>query len=162
MNSDFKFKSADFCPIKDRELLARLARITPAEIEKHPNPDIQLRILPNFGAVTIAEQFMYIKESSEQNKRFSTIFGNPNPLTHMALAELINRQRVSCRNCVFVTMDEWADENGHIAPDTYRAGFTYSFMKYFLHKIDPDLRPKPENVLVPNNQNISHFSDLID
>ena len=149
MKGDFQFKSADFCPVKDRELLARLARMTPEEIEKHPNPDVHIRILPNADAVVLAEQFLYIKESFEQNKRFSAIFGNPNPLSHMALAELINRHRVNCKNCVFVTMDEWADENGNIAPDTYQAGFTYSFMKYFINKIDADLRPLPENVLMP-------------
>lgn len=160
--TDFNFKPADFCPIKDRELLARLAAMTPEEIEKHPNPDIKIRIMPNATAVVIAEKFMRIKESDEHDKPFSTIFGNPNPNTHMALAELINRNRVSCRNCVFVTMDEWADEDGNIAPPTYRAGFTYSFMKYFINKIDPELRPKPENILVPTNENISYFSDLID
>lgn len=162
MSNDFNFKPADFCPIKDRALLARLAKMTPEEIVQHPNPEVHIRILNQMAAVFIAEQFMGIKESHEQNKRFSTIFGNPNPLTHMALAELINRNRVSCRNCVFVTMDEWADENGNIAPVTYQAGFIYSFMKYFINKIDPDLRPKPENVLTPNNKNIAHFSDLID
>lgn len=162
MDTEFNFTPADFCPVKDRELLARLAAMTPEEIEKHPNPEVNIRILSNSGSVVIAEKFLGIKESHEQNKRFSTIFGNPNPLTHMALAELINRNRVSCRNCVFVTMDEWADEDGNIAPETYRAGFTYSFMKYFIQKIDPDLRPLPENVLVPTNANIDHFSDLID
>lgn len=162
MSGDFKFKSADFCPVKDRKVLARLAKMTPAQIVKHPNPDVHIKILSCSIAVVIGEQFMGIKESFEQNKRFSTIFGNPNPVTHMALAELINRNRISCKNCVFVTMDEWADENGKIAPVTYKSGFIYSFMKYFINKIDRDLRPKPENVLIPNNKNIAHFSDLID
>ena len=162
MSDTFDFTPADFCPVKDRALLARLAAMTPAQIEKHPNPDVNIRILANAGAVVIAEKFLGIKTAFEQNTRFSTIFGNPNPLTHMALAELINRNRVSCRTCVFVTMDEWADEHGTIAPPTYPAGFTYSFMKYFIHKIDPELRPLPENILVPTNGNIAHFSDLID
>ncbi len=162
MSTDFNFTPADFCPVKDRELLARLAAMTPEEIEKHPNPDVNIRIMSNAGTVVTAEKFLHIKESDDQDKPFSTIFGNPNPITHMALAELINRNRVSCRNCVFVTMDEWADQDGNIAPDTYRAGFTYSFMKYFINKIDPELRPLPENVLTPTNANIDHFSDLID
>lgn len=162
MSGDFSFEPAAFCPVKDRELLKRLAAMTPEELEKHPNPEVNIRILPNSGAVTIAEKFLMIKASAEQEKPFSTIFGNPNPKPHMALAELINRHRVSCRNCVFVTMDEWADQDGNIAPETYRSGFTYSFMKYFIHRIDPDLRPRPENVLVPTNANIDRFSDLID
>ncbi len=162
MDTSFRFEPADFCPIKDLDLLAKLAKMTPEEIEKHPNPDVNIRILPNAGAVTLAEKFMRIKASADQGKLFSTIFGNPNPTTHMALAELINRNQVSCRHCVFVTMDEWADQDGNIAPETYRSGFIYSFMKYFINKIDPKLRPLPENVLIPTNKNIAHFSDLID
>ncbi len=162
MSTDFNFTPADFCPVKDRELLARLAKMTPEEIEKHPNPEVKIRVTSQGGNITKTEKFLRIKESDEKDQRFSTIFGNPNPNSHMALAELINRFRVSCRNCVFVTMDEWADENGNIAPDTYRSGFIYSFKKYFIGKIDPELRPKPENVLVPTNENIAHFSDLID
>ena len=162
MSNTFNFTPADIAPIKDRELLERLARMTPEEIEKHDNPDVNIRIISNAGAIVTAEKFMGIKESDDLDKPFSTIFGNPNPLTHMALAELINRNRVSCRNCVFVTMDEWADEDGNVAPQTYQSGFIYSFLKYFINKIDPELRPKPENILIPTTENINYFSDMID
>ena len=162
MESNFNFKPADFCPVKDRDLLERLAKMTPEEIEKHENPDVRIKILANFGSVVLAEKFRRIKESAEQNKKFSTIFGNPNPNSHMPLAELININKVSCKNCVFITMDEWADDEGNVAPDTYRSGFTYSFMKYFINKIDPDLRPLPENIIYPTTENIDHYSDLID
>jgi len=162
MGDNFTFKPADFCPVKDRELLARLAKMTPEQIENHPNPDVRIKILENFGAVVMAEKFMRIKESSEQNKKFSTIFGNPNPNSHMPLAELININRVSCKNCVFITMDEWADEDGNVAPATYQSGFTYSFLKYFINRIDPELRPLPENIIYPTTKNISRYSDLID
>lgn len=162
MSQSFTFQSADFCPVKDQALLERLARMTPAEIEHHDNPAVKIRIIYDAGSVILAEKFLGIRQSQVENKRFSTIFGNPNPRSHMALAELINRNRVSCKNCVFVTMDEWADEEGRIAPDTYRSGFTYSFMKYFIGKIDPDLRPLPENVLYPTTENITSYSDLID
>ena len=132
MSQPFTFQSADFCPVKDQALLERLARMTPEEIARHDNPDVNIRILHDAGSVVLAEKFLGILRSHEENKRFSTIFGNPNPRSHMALAEMINRNRVSCRNCVFVTMDEWADEDGNIAPVTYRSGFIYSFMKYFI------------------------------
>ncbi|HCS74731.1 MAG TPA: hypothetical protein DIW17_12760, partial [Clostridiales bacterium] len=90
MDSIFNFKPADWVPIKDRELLDRLAKMTAEEIEQHPNPDVRIKILSGFGSVVMADKFMGIKESYEQNKKFSTIFGNPNPNTHMVLAELIN------------------------------------------------------------------------
>ena len=160
--TNFKFKPADWVPFKDQEVMDRLAKMTHEELEQHPNPDVHIKILDNYGSVVLAEKFAYIKESYEQNKKFSTIFGNPNPNSHMPLAEMINRGRIDCKNCVFVTMDEWADEDGNIAPTTYRSGFTYSFLKYFINKIDPDLRPLEENILYPTTENISYYSDLID
>ncbi len=161
-DDDFNFQPADFCPVKDRELLERLAKMTPEEIERHPNQDVHIKILANNGVVAISQKFLGIKESFEQNKKFSTIFGNPNPNSHMPLAELINLFNIDCKNCVFVTMDEWADEEGNVAPVTYRSGFTYSFMKYFIGKIRPELRPLPENVLYPTTKNMPYYSDLID
>ena len=162
MDLSFTFTPADICPVKDLELLARLAAMQPEEIARHHNPDVNIRILPNAGAVVLAEKFLGIKQAYAENKLFSTIFGNPNPASHLALAEMINRNKVSCKNSVFVTMDEWADEEGNIAPPTYKSGFTYSFMKYFINQIEPELRPLPENILIPTNENIAYFSDLID
>jgi 6-phosphogluconolactonase/glucosamine-6-phosphate isomerase/deaminase len=160
--SEFNFKPADFCPVKDRELLGRLAEMTVEEIENHENPDVKIKVVPNAWSIVLAEKFLGIKESYEQNKKFSTIFGNPNPTLHMPLAELINKNNIDCKNCVFVTMDEWADENGKVAPVTYKSGFTYSFMKYFINKIKPELRPKEENIVFPTTENINSFSDIID
>lgn len=158
----FEFKSSDFCPYTDREVLAKLAKMTPEEIETHPNPKLRIKILENSGAVVLAEKFQGIKESFEQNKRFSTIFGNPNPHSHMPLAEMININRIDCKNCVFVTMDEWADEDGNVAPLTYEASLNRSFFKYFIEKIDEDLRPLPENILYPTTENINDFSKIIE
>ena len=42
-------------------------------------------------------------------------------------------------------MDEWADQDGNVAPESYPAGFNHSFIKYFYGKIAPDLRMKREN-----------------
>ena len=160
--SEFKYTPQDWVPFKDQEVLDRLSKMTVDELQKHPNPDVRIKVMDNIGAIITGEKFMYIKESMDQNKKISTIFGNPNPVDHMALAEMINRNRIECKNCVFVNMDEWADEDGNIAPTTYRSGFIYSFLKYFIEKIDPDLRPLEENVLYPTNENIDHYSDLID
>ena len=33
-------------------------------------------------------------------------------------------------------MDEWADDQGNIAPETYKAGFAHSMLKYLVYAID--------------------------
>ncbi len=47
-------------------------------------------------------------------------------------------------------MDEWADEDGNIAPETYKAGFAHSLLKYFVYQIDEKLRMPIDNVFYPD------------
>ena len=58
-------------------------------------------------------------------------------------------------------MDEWADDQGNIAPLDYTAGFGYSFFKYFIMRIDEDLRPKKENIYYHCKEFTPIYSDLI-
>jgi len=44
-------------------------------------------------------------------------------------------------------MDEYANEDGRIAPESWPFGFTHALKKYFYNEIDPALRP-PENQMI--------------
>ena len=90
------------------------------------------------------------------------ILGNPEPETYIPLTQLINYFRVDCRNLHIFAEDEWADDEGNIAPITYEAGFVHSMIKYFWKQIDEDLRMPFENVHYPTNQNIDSYSDIIE
>ncbi|MDD5705580.1 MAG: hypothetical protein PHR35_06615 [Kiritimatiellae bacterium] len=163
MKSEFKFAAAPWVPYKDFDpaLLARLRRMGTKDYEKHPNPEFRIKVLDNAGVIDIADRFAQIKQSDEQNRKFVMICGNPNPNTYMPLAELINLYRINCRNVYCFTMDEWADEASHIAPETYRAGFTYSFLKYFYEKIDPALRMPRKNIYHPTDANMADYSKML-
>ena len=50
-------------------------------------------------------------------------------------------------------MDEWADQDGNVAPLTYGAGLGFSFRKHFYGKIREDLRPDVEHWHVFTNEN---------
>jgi 6-phosphogluconolactonase/glucosamine-6-phosphate isomerase/deaminase len=159
---DFTFRPASWIAYQDQELIKRLHGMTPEEIEKHQNPDFHIKILHNIGGLIVGDMFANIKASDDEDKTFTFITGNPNPGLYLPLAALINLNRVNCRNVHPFTMDEWADDEGTIAPLTYRAGFTYSFMKYFYNQIDSDLRMPLGNIHYPTNENIGHYSDLIE
>jgi hypothetical protein len=58
-------------------------------------------------------------------------------------------------------MDEWADQDGNIAPETYKAGFAHSMLKYLVYQIDEKLRMPLSNVHYPTNKNIANYSDMI-
>jgi glucosamine-6-phosphate deaminase len=58
-------------------------------------------------------------------------------------------------------MDEYANEHGEIAPETWPLGFAYAFKKYFYSQIDPKLRPREKQILAPTNQNIKDYGRMM-
>lgn len=158
----FRFKPAPWVPFQDQEVLERLRKMTPEEIQKHPNPNFKIKIGKNISTADLMDLFSRIKDSDDQDKRFTFICGNPNPGMYIPLAEAINSRRINCRNVVPFTMDEWADQDGNIAPVTYKSGFSNSFLKYFYNNIDPELRMPLENIKYPTNENIKNYSDMIE
>ncbi|MDD4763909.1 MAG: hypothetical protein PHR58_08660 [Sphaerochaetaceae bacterium] len=159
--SDFQWNIPNWIPIRDKEALDRVRKLSGEALTVHPNKDFKISISKNPGLFTFAHLFSKIQESDRQDKPFVAIMGNPAPTIYEPLAELINYMKVDCRNFYPFTMDEWADDAGNIAPVTYRSGFSYSFMKYFINKIDPKFRPPAKNVFTPTNENIADYSKLI-
>ena len=159
--TDFAFKPGDYVPFKDREVCERLRKLSGKELEKHPNPDFKIKVMMNPHPVLIATLFSRIKEASENDRKITLILGNPEPETYIPLAQLINYFQVDCRKVHIFAMDEWADDQGNIAPETYKAGFAHSMLKYLVYQIDEKLRMPLENVHYPTNKNISVYSKMI-
>jgi glucosamine-6-phosphate deaminase len=160
-NNAFTFEPAPWIPFRDKEVLERVRHIKREDMEKHPNPDFVIRVVPDVGSLWVADMALRIRESDEQNKKVVMIVGNPCPVIYETVANIINLHRIDCRNVYTFNMDEWADQDGNIAPESYPAGFNHSFLKYFYGKIDPALRMKRENCCSPTTENIGHYSELI-
>ena len=159
--TDFNFIPGDYVPFKDREVCERLRKISGKDLEKHPNPDFKIKVMMNPHPVLIATLFARIKEASENNRKITLILGNPEPETYIPLAQLINYFQVDCKKVHIFAMDEWADDQGNIAPETYKAGFAHSMLKYLVYQIDEKLRMPLENVHYHTNKNINSYSDMI-
>ena len=159
--TDFSFVPGDYVPFKDRELCEKLRKMSGKELEKHPNPDFKIKVMMNPHPVLIGTLFNKIKESDVLNKKCSLLLGNPEPETYIPLAQLINYHRVNCRNVHLFAEDEWADQDGNVAPETYKGGFVHSLIKYFFLQIDEDLRMPFENVHYPTTKNVNDYSDII-
>lgn len=57
----------------------------------------------------------------------------PNPWPGYAkLARMLNRARVDCRKLHTFNMDEYASDDGRIAPETWAFGFMHACKKYFV------------------------------
>jgi len=160
-NSTFTFEPAPWIPFRDKEVCERVRKIKREDMEKHPNPDFKIKIVPDVTSIWISDMVLRIKESDVLNKKLVMIMPNPCPTVYETVAEIVNRFRINCRNVYTFNMDEWADQDGHIAPESYVSGFNHSFVKYFYGKIDSDLRMKRENCCAPTTENIKDYSKLI-
>ena len=154
--TQFFFKSGDYVPFKDREVCERVRKLTREELEQHEpwqHPEFKVKVMMNPHPVLIATLFSRLKAASEAGRKFSMILGNPEPETYIPLAQLINYFQVDCSKVHIFAEDEWADDAGNIAPETYEAGFVHSMLKYLVYQIDPKLRMPLENVHYPTNAN---------
>jgi 6-phosphogluconolactonase/glucosamine-6-phosphate isomerase/deaminase len=86
----------------------------------------------------------------------------PNPAhTYIKLALLLNRFKVNCRKLTIFIMDEYADQDGNIAPETWKLGFMYSFKKFFFQTLDPKLRPPEKQINGPTTKNVKDYGRMI-
>lgn len=164
---DFKFKCADFYPFKNTAEIDRVRNITRADIEamggKHPSSkNMSLEVVRNeeFEIIFITDMVQRIIESDKLDKKVVMIMCNPNP-SYRKVAYMLDKLKVNCRNVKFYMMDEWADENGNIAPLSYKAGFGNAFYRFMVSKI-MHLGFKEENFIYHSNETTPKFSKMLE
>ena len=77
MGKDFVFEPAEWIPFKDKEVLERVRNIKRADMERHENPEFKIKIVPDVGALWVADMFARIKESDEKDQKLTMIMPNP-------------------------------------------------------------------------------------
>lgn len=160
---NFTFEPASFVPFKDKEVLERVRTLTGEDYLKHENPEFKINIVPDdlLNTIMLTDMLATIIEAKEEGRNAVMIIPNPSP-NYKELAWMINKLRIDCKHVITFNMDEWADENGNIADESYRQSFIYSTKKYLLNNIDPELRMPEENIIYPTNENIDRYSDMIE
>ena len=158
----FNFKPASWIPFTDQTELERCRNLSGAALEQHSNPDFRIKIVADPRALFIADCFTRIKRSDERDEKLVMVFPNPWPIAYQAIAELVSRFQVDCRNVHIFAMDEWANEDGKVAPLDYPAGLGHSFVKYFYGSIDEAYRMPFEQVHYFTDENVNSYSDILD
>jgi len=160
--SGFEFEPATFVPFRDREVVRRVRAIRRADITKHPNPDFRITVVrdQDIDFLWVTDMFHRIYTAMEAGRKLVMIMPNPWPM-YARVAYLINKFRVNCRNLYTFNMDEYANEKGQIAPDTWECGFAYAFKRFFYSQIDPDLRPPEDHIQYPTDRNIRDYGKMI-
>ncbi|MDL2217445.1 hypothetical protein LJC27_02180 [Christensenellaceae bacterium OttesenSCG-928-M15] len=159
--SGFTFKSAEWVPFRDQAVLENMRHIRREDMEKHANPDFKIKIVESFGGIFVADMVLRMQQSDVLNEPCVMILPNPDPVSYTQVAELINRFKINCRHVHLFAMDEWADDQGNIAPLHYQSGFGYSMMKYLVNNIDEKLRMPLSQVHMPSNQIAADYTRMI-
>ncbi len=152
---EFRFKPASWLPHSDLPLeeLERVRNIKREDMEYTNENGYSVRVVMNPTLLMVQDIFYRILMSDIHDTPFSMICPNQWPAAYSSVAEMLNKYNVSARNVHAFAMDEWADEEGNVAPLTYGAGLGYSFMNHFYGRIREDLRPPVENWHVHTNEN---------
>ena len=160
--SEFTFKPSQWVPFKDEAVLEKARKIRREDFINHSHPNLTIKVKPDFDIWFdfMMDMFFRIKNAMEAGKRLVMIIPQPWPL-YEKVAYMINQSKIDCRNLYTFNMDEYADENGNIAPEDWPYGFTHALKKYFYGRLDPELRP-PENQMVGlTNDNFKDYGKMI-
>ena len=152
---EFRFKPASWLPHSELPLeeLERIRNIKREDMEYTNENGYSVRVVIDPTLCMVQDMFYRILMSDIQDKHFTMICPNQWPGAYSAVAEMINKYNVSCWNVDAFAMDEWADEDGNVAPLTYGAGLGYSFLNHFYGRIREDLRPSIDHWHVHTNEN---------
>ena len=125
-----------------------------------PNMYLDIRRDEEAGIVMLTDMVRRIVDSDRYDKKVVMIMPNPCP-AYRQVAYMLHELKVNCRNVKFYMMDEWADEDGNIAPLSYKAGFGNAFYRFMVSNI-LDLGFKEENFIYHSNKTTPDFSKMLE
>ncbi len=160
--NEFTYEPSKYVPYRNKKIIEKVRKIKREEIENHPNPDYKIRVVPDADLAIIAlfDAFHRIKTASDNNEQIVMIMPNPWPQFRM-LAHMLNKFQVDCSKLHTFNMDEYADQDGNIAPESWEYGFGHAFKKYFYYNLDEKIRPPENQIHTFTNKNLKDYGKMI-
>ena len=158
----FDFAPAAWLPTRDKAVLEYCRNIRREEMDITNANGYCVRVVPHPCSAITAELFDWIRRSDEEDRKTVIVFPNSWRNVYTAAVQMCNRYNISGRNIHAFCMDEWADENGNVAPITYGPSLGGAFLREFYLAFREDLRPPLKQMHYYTNENIGHYSELID
>lgn len=160
--STFTFDPATFIPFRDTEAIARVRAIPRERLCEHHNPDFRITIMEasEIEFLWMMDMFARIKNAGDAGRPCVLITPQPWP-NYRRLAHMLNLCRVDCRKLHTFNMDEYANQDGVTAPETWPMSFLYSMKKHFYAHLDPALRPPERQIQGPSSANIKDYGRML-
>ena len=158
----FDFEPAVWLPTKDKNVLEYCRNIKRDEMEITNENGYSIRVVPHPSCAITAELFNWIYRSDVEDKKTVIVFPNSWRNIYTAAVQMCNRYNISGRNIHAFCMDEYADQDGNVAPISYGASLGGCFLREFYLQFREDLRPPLSQMHYYTNENIGYYSDLLD
>jgi 6-phosphogluconolactonase/glucosamine-6-phosphate isomerase/deaminase len=160
--SDFSYEPSHHVPFRDKAALARARNIAYEDFLNYDHPNVTVKLMDDFGLTWnfITDIFFRIRDAMQAGRKLVMIIPQPWPM-YEQVAQLINRCQIDCRNLYTFNMDEYADQDGNIAPESWPFGFTHALKKYFYTNIDPNLCPPEDQMVGLTNENYEDYGKMI-
>jgi len=163
MASTFTYRMATWMPFQDQAACERARALTRNDLANYKHPNLKITILRDdeFAFRLVNDIFGVIKQARDEGRRLVLILPQTEPL-YAWVALMCNRYRLDCHHLYTFNMDEYANQDGVIAPETWPLGFLYGMKKNFYSNLDPALRPPENQIQGPTNENFAHYGKMIE
>ena len=158
----FDFNPPEWLPVQDKAVLEYCRNIKREEMETTNENGYSIRVVPHPCSAVACELFDRIYKSDVEDKKTVIIFPNSWKTVYTAVAEMCNRYNISARNIHAFCMDEYADEDGNVAPLSWYRSLGGHFMNEFYMQFREDLRPPLKQMHYYTNENIKCYSQMIE
>ncbi len=121
---------------------------------------VKVRVLGDMASIARDMADVMLREIRGGGKTFIVPVGPVDQFP--VLADMINQQRVDCRNVMFINMDEYLDDNDRPIAAEHPLSFRGFMNRLFYDRVNPELGPKVENRIFPDPANCGAIQKLID
>ena len=113
-------------------------------------------------AQDLAEVMLSEIREGERSGRGATLIVPVGPVDQFPiLARMLNEQKISCRNSVFINMDEYLTDDDQWIPAEHPLSFRGYMERVFYRLLDPALAPPPAHCVLPDPRCPAATGELI-
>ena len=135
-----------------------------SEADLGKNSPVQVRVKGDMASIAhdLAEATLAEIAHSEASGRGATLIIPVGPVDHFpVLAEMLNARKISCRNTVFINMDEYLSDNDEWIPLDHALSFRGYMERAFYSMLSPSLAPPESHRVFPDPRHPEAIAGLI-
>ena len=125
---------------------------------------VRVRVIGDMAAIArdFAQTMLDEIRDADKREKPATFIVPVGPVDQFpVLAEMINQQRVDCRDVCFVNMDEYLSDDDRWIDIDHPLSFRGFMNRLFYDRLDPELAPKSSNRVFPDPFDCGQIGKLI-